>query len=310
MARELGVPLHEVVHGGPRVFRHLLCTLDTLRILRSARPGVVFSSNPSIVLTILLLALRPILGYRFVSDAHFGGVVAMGAPSLQRVLDAANRRADLVIVTNEGHADQIEGIGGKPFVFPDPLPELPDSVPRPAVLNGTGPSVLFICSFDKDEPVNDVFAAAELLVDEGFRFFVSGRYSRVGLKPETVKHVTLLGYVDLEVYLGLLSHADIILDLTTLENCLVCGAYEAMAATRPAVLSRTASITALFSAGTVFTTHEPAAIANAVREAYARREELRSAIPGWLAQHNESTKARAQELSELLDLPERQTVST
>jgi hypothetical protein len=265
-------------------------------LLRDAEPKVVFASNPSLVLTLLLLALRPLFGYQLVSDAHYGGVVSVDSTLLQRILNVANRLANLVIVTTEGHAEMIRKLGGRAFVFPDPLPILPEATRPPAALVGTKRSVLFICSFDKDEPVAEVFSAAELLEAEGFRFFVSGRYSRIGLRPEALPHVTLLGYVDQETYHGFLSNVDVVVDLTTLENCLVCGAYEAMVASRPTVLSRTRSLTAMFTAGTVFTSHDPTAIAEAVRQAYARRDELRSTIPRWRKMHIAATFDRAQAL--------------
>jgi hypothetical protein len=59
-----------------------------------------------------------------------------------------------------------------------------------------------------------------------------------------------------------------------MENCLVCGAYEAVALQKPLVTSDTSALRSYFSAGTVFTRHEPQAIARAVREALAARTTL------------------------------------
>jgi glycosyltransferase involved in cell wall biosynthesis len=272
-------------------------------ILVRERPSVVFAPNPSLVLTYLLLAYRPLLRYRFVSDAHYGGVVSVtGDARIQRLLDRAHRRADLVIVTNESHAQRIRATGGKAFVCPDPLPQLTASATSPAALNGAGKSVLFICSFDYDEPYQAVFDAARILSEQGFRVFVSGSYARVGLTPADAPHVTLLGYVDRATYEGFLRHVDVVLDLTTWQDCLVCGAYEAMAATKPAVLSETRSLTTLFTHGTVFTSHEPVAIANAVIAAYGRRAELSAQIPAWLVKHENDLRRRAAELRQTLRL--------
>src|SRR6185503_8838527 len=102
MARELGVPLHELCFSGSRLARHLKSVVSTLRLLLRERPSVVFSSNPSLVLTYLLLVCRWLGAFRLTIDAHFGGVVAVtGNRFIQWVLDFANRQADTVIVTNE-----------------------------------------------------------------------------------------------------------------------------------------------------------------------------------------------------------------
>jgi glycosyltransferase involved in cell wall biosynthesis len=304
MSRELGVPLHEIMLGGSRVRRLVASMVATFRLLRRERPAVVFGSNPSLVLTVFLLLTRRALGFRFVTDSHYGGIVAVnGGPLVQRLLDFVNARADVVIVTTEGHARRVRERGGTPFVFPDPLPQLPPSNGRPAALEGTAKSVLFICSFDKDEPFTEVFEAARLLEAKGFRVFASGRYARVGLTPEAVPHVRLMGYVDRATYDGMLRHSDVVLDLTTWEDCLVCGAYEAMVAAKPCVLSRTESLTGLFTAGTVFTSHAPAAIASSVEAAYADRERLSAAIPSWLEAHDRATRQRVSALRRAVGLP-------
>lgn len=294
MARALGVPLHEYCFTGARARRHLMALTKTLALLIRRRPSVVFASNPSLVLTYVLLACRAVFRFRFASDAHYGGVVAVtGSGLIQRALDFANRSADVVIVTNAGHADRIQGLGGAPVVCPDPLPQLRENVPRPSEMNGAGKTVLFVCSFEIDEPYEAVFEAARTLDRHGFTVFVSGAYQRVGLTPESVPHVRLLGFVDRGTYEGFLRHADIVLDFTTWEDCLVCGAYEAMAAGTPCVLSRTTAMAELFTGGVVFSSHAPDEIARAVLTAYERRTELESEIPRWVSDHESATRQRA-----------------
>lgn len=303
MARELGVPLHEFDFGGSRIGRQQRAVRATVALLLQARPRVVFASNPSLVLTCLLLVCRTFFRFRLASDAHYGGVVAVtGSRATQRLLDFVNRRVDVVIVTNSVHARRIRDIGGTAFVCPDPLPRVTPS-PRPSAMNGAGKSVLFICSFDLDEPFGEVFEAARTLARNGYTLYVSGRYWRAGLSPEAVPHAMLLGYVDRDTYDGYLGHVDVVLDLTTWEDCLVCGAYEAMAAGRPCVLSRTPALTELFTHGTVFSSHTPADIAAAVEIAYERREALRAEIAPWVARHEMATRQRVMVLRTTLGLP-------
>lgn len=304
MARELGIPLHELSFSGPRLARHFKSVVSTLRLLLRERPSVVFSSNPSLVLTYLLLVCRRLFGFRHTIDAHYGGVVSVsGSRLIQRLLDFANRHADTVIVTNEAHADQVRGAGGTPFVCPDPLPNIRPNSVKPAALQAAEKSVLFVCSYDWDEPYAAVFEAAKALGELGFRVYASGAYSRVGVSPQDVPHVTLLGYVARSEYEAYIQHVDVVLDLTIWQDCLVCGAYEAMAVGKPCVLSRTRSLTELFTHGTVFTSHEPRDIVAAVCDAYDRRRALSAQIDEWVQRHAADLRKRAAALRVTAGLP-------
>jgi hypothetical protein len=282
MARELGATLFEVVRRGPRPLRYWRCAWATVRILLRTRPRVVFVPNPSFVLTYVMLVMRGILGFRLAIDAHYGGIIAVnGRPSLQRLLDRANRSADAVIVTNEEHARVVRKLGGTAVVCPDPLPELPAPTPGWAPPGAASKTVLFICSFDPDEPYRAVFDAARTLREQGFQIFVSGNYHKAGIQPADVPQVSLLGYVARDVYCQYLHYADVVLDLTDFPDCLVCGAYEGIVARKPCVLSATAALQAYFTHGTVFTSHEPGAIARAVIKAYEQRGVLSADIAQW-----------------------------
>jgi glycosyltransferase involved in cell wall biosynthesis len=91
--------------------------------------------------------------------------------------------------------------------------------------------------------------------------------------------------------------------LTTWQDCLVCGAYEAMAAGKPCVLSRTTALTELFTRGTVFSSHDPHDIARAVVSAYERRSVLASEIAAWTVEHRVATRDRMTALRAAVGLP-------
>jgi glycosyltransferase involved in cell wall biosynthesis len=280
MAAMLGADLHVILHGGGRLRRYFRCASESLATVRREKPDLVFAPNPSIALNYLLLIARFLYQYTFVTDAHFGGITAYnGNHFFQKALDICNRSADLVIVTNKNHASHVKSVGGNALVCEDPLPDLSRYVSgKPA-----DKTVFFICSFDVDEPFESVFEAARILEGDHFRFHVSGNYSKVGIDPTDYPQADFLGFVAEHQFYERLFQSDVVLDLTEHENCLVCGAYEAMAAERPLVTSDRACLREYFDRGVIFTRHDSASIAEAVKAAYRERFRLREEIQEWKA---------------------------
>lgn len=283
MASALQIPLFVVLSGGSRLRRYASCIRRTFSIVRKEGPKVIICQNPSLILTLFLLSMRKWMGFRLAVDAHFGGVESYtGTSALQRVLDSCNRSADLVIVTNDGHADHVRRIGGQAFVCADPLPDL--SAYRGCSIEERR-KVFFICSFDIDEPYHEVFSAAEMLRDSGFQFAVSGNYFKAGIAPDRFPNVCFLGFVPEHEYYSHLYSSEVVIDLTEHDNCLVCGAYEAIAAEKPLVLSKKRALESHFRDSAVFTENDSASIANAVILAYEDRVRLRESCVRWAAKN-------------------------
>jgi hypothetical protein len=76
--------------------------------------------------------------------------------------------------------------------------------------------------------------------------------------------MTLTGFLDEQDYWELLASSDAVMDLTTLADCLVCGAYEAIAVNRPMILSNNAASAATFAGFGEFADNTPDGIAQAV----------------------------------------------
>jgi len=282
LAERLGVEVVEIRLSGNRLLRYLRSAARTVAAIRRTRPEVVIATNPSLALGFLLLLLRRWYGFVLVSDAHYVGVRDLhGWPLFQRLLDFHNASADLVIVTNDGHASYLLGHGCRAYICPDPLPDLSTrgSVP----LSVPPKSVFLVCSFESDEPYEAVFAAFARLRAQGYELFVSGNYKRAQVDPDRFPWVHFLGYVPEAEYYSYLRSCSVILDLTTLEDCLVCGAYEAMAAGKPLVLSRTRALAQYFGAAAVLTDNTPEAIVANVEQAHLQRLELPRRVADWIA---------------------------
>jgi glycosyltransferase involved in cell wall biosynthesis len=303
LSRRLGIALEEICCDGGRLRRYIRSIRRTVASIHDRRPEVVIATNPSIVLGFLLLFLRKLYDFKLVSDAHHAGVRAFNeAWLLQRLLDFYNARVDLVVVTNESQARFLSTtLGSRAYVCQDPLPDIPKG-PQSRVTPGDR-SALLICTFAPDEPYEAVFEAFSGLQEDGFTLFVTGNYKKATTDLSRFPWVRLLGFVPTEEYHGYLLSASVVLDLTTNEDCLVCGAYEALSAGRPLIVSRKAALEEYFGDAVVLTDNTSEAIRESVLSAFAYREELVRRAQDWVARNNLYMDERIASLRALLVAP-------
>jgi glycosyltransferase involved in cell wall biosynthesis len=273
LARALDVPLAEVVSDGPRLWRSLSCAARTVGVLLRHRPKVLFVQNPSVQLAYLTGLLKPLLDYTLVVDRHSNFDFENTERGFFNYLSNDSiRRADLTIVTNDTIADLVEGKGGRALVLQDLLPTLR---PGPRALPEATASIVYICSFLPDEPVEALLGAARRLGD-GYRIYVTGKVSkqnrdRVRSAPP---NVTFTGFLAEEDYASLLGAADLVVVLTTRVNTLLCGAYEGVSLGKPLILSNQVVLREYFTQGVVLTENTPESIEAAIRTAALERDRL------------------------------------
>jgi glycosyltransferase involved in cell wall biosynthesis len=89
--------------------------------------------------------------------------------------------------------------------------------------------------------------------------------------------VRFTGFLQEEEYWGLLRSADGIVDLTLMADCLVCGAYEALAAGKPMLLSDNLASRELFGNAALYTDNTAPAIRAGLAAMQAQRAELAAA---------------------------------
>ncbi|MCB0074645.1 MAG: glycosyltransferase family 4 protein, partial [Caldilineaceae bacterium] len=238
----------------PPPLRYIFCTARTLSSVLRNRYDLVFAQSPSIILAALVALLKWPLGYLLVIDAH--NIVieqGLGGPWLiKRLIRYAFSQADYVLVSNAELCQAVVQLGGHPLILPDRVPTI-ESVASPKLIkNSKRPIITLISSFANDEPIES-FVKAASDTKETFTLFVTGRRSKAGTslryEGEKIRFTDFLPHEDFD---ALIQHSDLLVDLTTRENCLVCGAYEALAVEVPVLLSDTNALRQTFS-GASFT---------------------------------------------------------
>ena len=266
MCEDLGVQLYELTLDLPRVLKHPCLLLWTVGTLIRLKPRGVIVQNPSLLLALLVVVLRYVLNYSVVVDAH-NEAISPFQPKWKWIMRPSRylqKVADLTIVTNHELADIVKRNYGRPFILQDKLPKFPYGT-APA-LRGSF-NVVCICTFAKDEPVLEVVEAARRL-DRDYAIYVTGNYRGNGARVTNLAippNVILTGYLPEDEYIALLRGADVILDLTYMDDCLVCGAYEAVALGKPMIVSDSKAAREYFYKGAVYVSNEPSAIAKAIQ---------------------------------------------
>jgi hypothetical protein len=261
------------------------------------RPSALLVQNPSLVLAAFTVLLRPLFRYRLVVDAHNEAV----EPFLNRsaFIAAVTRwvlkRADVTIVTNEPLARVVRAAGGRPFVLPDRIPTPPQQAGRTL----PGFNVALIATFAADEPCREILqAVAELEM----QMFVTGNFRKLdaSVREAVAPNVTFTGFLSEADYWELLRSVDAVVDLTTMDNCLVCGSYEAVALRKPLLLSRSEASVALFADCALFTDNSTADIRERLLELPAQVRRLEEGAVTTDARMTASWQRSAAELRSLM----------
>lgn len=253
-SRALGAKLFEIDYQASSLIRYLRATIRTAFLLLKERPTLIFVQNPSMVLAVLALQFGRLFRTPVIVDAHNAGLRPFDGkkPWANQLARHIMRSAALTIVTNSGLAEYVKENGGRPAILPDPLPTFTNK-PQHVSLKGRV-NILFVCTWASDEPYIEMITAATYL-DKSVCIYITGnsKGKENAFGTPLPDNVILTGYVGEEEYICLLHTADIVIDLTTRDNCLVCGAYEAIAAEKPLIVSDTPAIREYFSHGALYT---------------------------------------------------------
>ena len=279
MAQQLGSPVRFISvlrHGAPYQLplRYLVQSLQTLKLLNSDRPDVIFVQNPPIFAALLIYIYARARHRHFVIDSHTGAFTPPWSTTLwlHRIL---SRTALVTLVHNDRQAGIVSAWGARHLVLPD--------YPGPACGSTDYPlsgrfNAAVISSWSSDEPIDVVFQAARRSTDT--HFYVTGDATRIDSKLLAVKpdNVHLTGYLSYEKYLGLLGRADVVIALTTRDNTLLSGANEAVSLGTPLITSDWPVLREQFSRGVIHVGNTVESLHQGLALAMSRQADLRREI--------------------------------
>ena len=293
LSLELGATLCEYPWKLPRVIRYPLLLVLTFFKILTVRPSILFVQNPSIVLAFFSVLWCRAVRIPVVVDAHNSGVFPFkGKKQWANIItNVINRTASYIIVSNDSLKQHVEMSGGRGIVLPDPIPDFKINVECNKSKHDVF-KVLFVCTWASDEPYIDVIEAVRSL-DGSVHVYMTGDYRRIddALPGKVSNNVTLTGYLSDVEYEQLLSYVDVVMDLTTMDDCLVCGAYESVAAEKPIILSNNSASRAYFNKGVVHIENTVEGIVDGINESKNRIDTYQREIVEFKKDVKEAWKA-------------------
>ena len=271
LALRLGAEFHlirtERKTGFARLTQYADLARTTRTILAQSDPDVVLVQNPPIHAVAAVARHCRERRAALVIDAHTGAFQAdawLARHYRQRFVRLA-QDALVTLVHNEGLVPLATELGIRHAVLemavPEPAPVEPEQVRHP--------SVAVVCGYGRDEPLSAVLGAIRALPD--ITFYLTGD------SPGTVsraRNLVFAGFRTEPDYWRLLKGCDVVAAFTTRESTILSGAYEGLAAAKPLVLSRTATLEQSFPRGAVLVENRSDAIAAGFSQALARTAEL------------------------------------
>jgi len=282
ISSSLNIKLIELLSKQNRIIKYGLLAFKTIRALLQEKPKVLIVQNPSIVLGYLSLFLRPLFKYKLIMDCHNAALFPLEGKYqwLVKLAQLLIKRANYVIVTNNELANLVCNLSGTPIILNDPIPNFSFEKCK----TNTIKQITLISTWADDEPVEEFISAASSF--KKINFVITGK-AKLDVVSKAPSNIKFSGFVSRNDYINLIANSDLIVDLTHRENCLVCGAYEAISVEVPLLLSNTDSLKATFDHGAVFCENTKEGIKQGLQQAITNLEDLNNEILTMKSLHNE-----------------------
>lgn len=305
IADELGAIFYQLIDTlkCPSWKRYAINLWRTFEIIWNDKPDVVITQNPSIVLSVFAVVLSIFFGYRVGTDTHnvgFGLKSDVNSIIIRALCRWVQQYAHFVIAHNDELREKVVGRGGNIIVLPDKIPTI-NKPKKLKQLNGEF-NFLFICSFAKDEPWMNVIKTFQEL-DPKYHVYVTGDYKKIGMDPSIYpSNIHVTGRIPWEEFDQMLYAVHAVFDLTSRENCLLCGAYEAVACGTPLILSKSKTLTKYFRKGAEYTDNSVESLKHAVLSVELNYEALADEIAKLKPQLEKDWERRIRDLKETIQL--------
>jgi glycosyltransferase involved in cell wall biosynthesis len=227
-----------------KLARYALSSAATVGKLLARRPSAVVVTTPPTIAAAVVTVYCRLTRTPCVLDAH-PGTFGLQGDRLSGLLVPLFRRlaalSSAVLVTTPRLVSLVEEWGGTGIVFHE-APSTPASASRA----GAPVDVLYVGTFQRDEPFDAILDASRLLPN--VRFAVTGdlRLAPENLSTAAYPNITFVGYLASSEYESLIEAARLVVVLTDDRDSVVRAGFEAVWRLKPLVLSDTNALREAF----------------------------------------------------------------
>jgi len=293
--------------------KYIIQIWQTLWLLLRERPRVVLVMVPPIFAVLPVYLYCKLTGSRFTTDNHTAAFTMKRWQRLKFLHGWLEKYAACNIVTNDKllHLQRTWGVPAeKNFLIGD-LPVQFSKIETPPFLNHSENgkpnngffAVTAVCSFNPDEPLDNILQAAAELPE--INFYCTGKLKDAPSKilERKPKNVMFTDFLSVPHYAGLLKGSHGVMVLTTRDLTMQRGAYEAMALGTPIITSDWPILRNTFANGSLFVDNSSQSIVQAVRQLQTNWPKFKTAIQAQRAQRRAAWAEKEKELRRLLSLP-------
>lgn len=243
--------------------KYLGQSIRTWRLLRAERPSAVFVMTPPVVAPLVAWLYCASHRVPLVVDAHTAAFLHPRWRHLQWLQFWLCRRAATTIVHNEYLGQLVTSHGGHATIVGD-VPVRFDAENARALPPGL--NIAVVCSFNPDEPIASMLAAARQL--SGVHFHVTGNPKALDpmLRENLPPNIHLTGFLSDREYGALIKGADAVMTLTIRDHTMLRGAWEAVYQGTPVIISNWPILRDAFDEGAIHVDNTPEDIVRAVEE--------------------------------------------
>lgn len=228
--------------------KYVLASFKTVSILNKERPEVILVQNPPPFAILVVWLYCLFSNAVFITDSHTGAFDRWRWKQFLWLYRFLAKRALVNIIHNKP-LEQLVAEWGVPTITIGDIPfHLKTDIEYPF---GEGFNVVVICSYDDDEPIEEVLKAAKRL--PLINFYITGNL-KVAPKDLSLKissNVILTDFIPHKEYVALVKGCDVVVCLTKQNFTMQNGAYEAIELERPVVTSNWPVLRETLSKGTI-----------------------------------------------------------
>lgn len=253
------------------LLKYFFQTIKTSIILIKETPDIVIVMSPPVFANIIVYIYCKLFFKRYIIDAHTGAFKDNIWKNVQFLQKFFSKKALFSIITNQYLAEIVKHWEGDYLIIPD-IPIIPSEI-IPASLKA-GINITLINTFSPDEPL-DVFLEATRKLPE-INFYITGKINKktATYTNNIPKNVTFTNFLPEANYYGQIVSSDLVVVLTTRDQTMLRGAYEAIYLNKPVIISNWNVLRKNFAKGAIFIDNSVNGIESGIKEACSKLEQL------------------------------------